>query len=551
MSISTRSFDEMLQQYRARIVVQLPENRNIDFDGLFLKEYSESDNPTTPGSNDQQFADVLPWQALKNELGQFRFTTLFRDIRAGEITELQEEAAANVAAVEDPSDLPNLLAYYSIEVPQSANIDRDQLREIAASLYDPHDPSRGVALDAYLEGLPERPTGGGPTSYVAQQTYLRERPAGVGARYALDRNLTGASVRVADIEQGWMIGHEDLDRVTIPVWGMGLGDPHTVNHGTAILGILNADNDTTGCVGIASGATPLLISQWESDGDYNTPSALMQAIRRPWGVADRLRAGDVLLIEAQTRVEDDGPLVPIEIQGAVRSVITLAYRLGVTVVEAAGNGTTDLSLVENHRGERVLARGTESFLDSRAIIVGAARGHGDPASARYERWLGSIVTLPSGRREPRGSNFGSRIDCFAHGAEVVTLTSYRKLEECHATKYLTVRNGGTSTAAAMVAGVAAVVQGVARAQGEKRVFTPGTVRALLSDRNNGTEKHNPHFEPIGVMPDLSKVIPKLPKPDQEVSDSGGASVWPGAPRVPGLAAPRLPLRTWARPRHRG
>jgi hypothetical protein len=74
---------------------------------------------------------------------------------------------------------------------------------------------------------------------------------------------------------------------------------------------------------------------------------------------------------------------------------------------------------------------------------------------------------------------------------------------------------------------------------------------MLSDKMNGTTKHNPHIEPIGVMPDLSRIISKLPTADHGTEDSGGTSLWPGAPRVPGLAAPRLPLRTWARPRHRG
>ncbi len=60
--------------------------------------------------------------------------------------------------------------------------------------------------------------------------------------------------------------------------------------------------------------------------------------------------------------------------------------------------------------------------------------------------------------------------------------------------------GGTSTAAAIIAGVALVLQGIQRAQNPSKVISAAKMRRLLSDPDNGTR-----IAKYGVMPDLIKL----------------------------------------------
>ncbi len=63
---------------------------------------------------------------------------------------------------------------------------------------------------------------------------------------------------------------------------------------------------------------------------------------------------------------------------------------------------------------------------------------------------------------------------------------------------------GTSSASAIVAGVAIAVQSIAEAAGKKRLG-PAQMRETLSHHANGT----PSPDRIGVMPDLKKIIKLL------------------------------------------
>jgi hypothetical protein len=98
------------------------------------------------------------------------------------------------------------------------------------------------------------------------------------------------------------------------------------------------------------------------------------------------------------------------------------------------------------------------------------------------------------------SCYGSRVDCFAWGEGVRTCsldvipTLYRDFS-------------GTSSASAIVAGAAAVVQAVAVAR-TGSPFTPRRVRELLSNPALNTTALSP--EPIGVMPNLKAIIDSIP-----------------------------------------
>ena len=107
----------------------------------------------------------------------------------------------------------------------------------------------------------------------------------------------------------------------------------------------------------------------------------------------------------------------------------------VIVVEAAGNGTVNL-------GDTAYQdRFNRDTRDSGAILVGAGT---------------------SDTREPMClSNYGERLDLQGWGDSIVT-TGYGDLDGANPNEYYTAEFGGTSGAAAIVAGAVASLQGVAK-----------------------------------------------------------------------------------------
>ena len=126
--------------------------------------------------------------------------------------------------------------------------------------------------------------------------------------------------------------------------------------------------------------------------------------------------------------------------------------------------------------------------DSGAIMVGAASS-----------------TVPHVRISPPiwtwGSNYGSRIDCYAWGENVNTCSS----NDAGSTTAYTATFGGTSGASPIVTGAALAVQGIAEANLHYR-FSPYQMRALLSNPATGTASNNPAADRIGVMPNLRAII---------------------------------------------
>ena len=125
--------------------------------------------------------------------------------------------------------------------------------------------------------------------------------------------------------------------------------------------------------------------------------------------------------------------------------------------------------------------------DSGAIVVGAARAE-----------------VQDGRhRRVASSNYGSRVDCYAWGEAVTAPSSTAHAP--YATTACTGDFGETSAAAAIIAGVALIVQGVvAQAEPGRRV-APGRLREILGDPALGTGCVIAQGR-IGVMPDLARIL---------------------------------------------
>lgn len=323
---------------------------------------------------------------------------------------------------------------------------------------------------------------------AAQQGYLEAAPDGIDARWAWTQpNSEGVGVGLVDLEQGWIPGHEDLAAAGPSLvfndnrHGVGtyLGD-----HGTAVLGeIIGVDNNR-GVVGIAPSVNYVkMVSHYEAATGtaLHVADAIVAAITN-------MNAGDVLLLEVQRNY------FPTETDSVDFDAIRLAVANGIIVVEAAGNGNNDLDTWLNGSGLSILNRGSMDFRDSGAIMVGA-----------------STAALPHNRAW--FSNYGTRIDCYAWGEEIVTSgysnrqgnTSLGGEATGSFNDDYTSTFGGTSGASPIIVGAALTLQGMYKATA-LTLLSPMQMRSLLADPATGTPQGGAIAGNIGVMPNLRAII---------------------------------------------
>lgn len=370
-----------------------------------------------------------------------------------------------------------------------------------------------TVVTAYIEPGPvEPPAEFHPNPDVIEQIHLKPAPEGINARNAWDvPGGGGQGISLGIVEQGWEFDHPDL-LAAAPQLVHGVNHSHR-GHGVSVLGLLRARPETQGCEGIVRGAlSTLLASQYRTRSEYNTADAVAQLI-------SRLGPGDVLLLETQTEIAVSASLtnpnlmkpvlVPSEVEPAIFDLLVAAEATGITVVEAAGNGKHDLDTLGPLWGNETLDPTQPGFLDSGAILVAAA----------------NVPKLATGQSPQRmqSSNYGSRIDCFAAGQSVETL------DEGQAHRHTF---SGTSSAAAIIAGAAAVFQGMYRAR-HGAPAPPNLVRSVLS-ASTGTAAIETMMRPgwIGFMPDLLAIdLAKVP-PGTEVAPAGLTTVEVGAVNRP-------------------
>ena len=329
--------------------------------------------------------------------------------------------------------------------------------------------------------------------YSDDQAYLADAPVGISAAWVLGTlQPSNKTLRVCDLEQEWNLDHVDvtgtLSGAQILYGENRVPEGATGFHGTAVLGQLVASG--LNVQGLAAGVADfLLASHYRSTGadssvtfpgtNGHVAAAIVNAListGKPTG--DYLQAGDVLLLEVQRGLR------PTEIDAADFDAIRLASALGVIVVEPAGNGGFDLDRYVDPDTGASLRRGGAGFLDSGAIVVGAARS-----------------SLPHDRAS--FSNFGSRLDCFAWG-DSVTSCGYGNLAGNAPTDYYTNTFSGTSSASPIVAGAAALVQAL-HVEHAGFPLDSLAMRVVLADPATGTRQGPNVGGAIGVMPDLRKI----------------------------------------------
>lgn len=369
--------------------------------------------------------------------------------------------------------VPNLNNFYAVTVPRGT--DPNAIAGFAREL-------TGVEK-AYLQGPPTPPpvTPADDPNYPRQR-YLNAAAVGVDATYAWTiPGGDGRGIQFIDIEQGWALNHEDLTGSGVTLLS-GLNAFYH-GHGTAVLGEILAQDNTRGCVGITPLVSGKVISQHRTASNYSTYDAIIAAI-----VATR--AGDVILLEAQTTLPGGTTFLPVEIDLDVWAAIWVGTLLGRVIVEAAGNGNTDLDNFRHPTDGFIFKRGHADFRDSGAIMVGGAT-----SAVPHAR-----MVFP-GALAAQSSNYGGRINCYGWGQNIETLDA---TSAASTTGYRPDFNG-TSGASPIVTGAAIALQAMHKAR-HGRPLSAQRVRDILSDPRNGTRSNVPAADKIGCMPDLRKIV---------------------------------------------
>jgi hypothetical protein len=431
------------------------------------------------------YEDGIEKQADKFQLGPFedlakryagiKLLKSFRTHAPEKLRNLTEQASEL-----DPAYRPvNFATYFYVEIEEV-----DKLEELAKELR-----SWPTIESAYVDRAGPDP-GVNPSNdpRCADQGYLDPSPDGIDAEYAWPfRGGDGTGQSIIDIERGWTLNHEDLaSHGARCLHGTPLDSSRA--HGTAVLGILCAEDNTLGCVGIAPNIDTVNVV---STNVSSRVDAIISAI-------DNLSFGDVLLLEAQVYLEPRASypdmLGPIEVYDAEFDTIRLATALGINVVEVGGNGTNrggtasapamNMDTYVNPSGRRILNRDAANpdFRDSGAIIVTAAT-----STAPHTR----LAYAPHGRR----------IDCYAWGENIETCWS----NDRGATDLYNPNFSGTSGASPIIAGATLIIQGIAEASLGFR-FNPRQIRAILSNATTGTRPAGTETALIGVMPNLRAII---------------------------------------------
>jgi serine protease len=428
---------------------------------VVLKFHDWVEMPYEDGA-ERQIADRYgsgPWEALERDHGRLSLTRLHTAVPEERFRELIDEATRR----DESYRPPNFFAWFTVETPDGLRSE-----ELATILM-----GWGIVEEAYADSEPTDPFPVDPTDDPRRpnQGYLDPAPNGINAEYAWSRpGGDGANLALVDLEQGWTLNHEDLGGHGAFLLFGSISNSSRA-HGTNVLGVICALDNSWGCIGITPNiATVYVVSH--SGSSSNLSDAILTGVVEVGG-------GGVLLVEVQV----GAAFLPAEVIDDVFQSLRLATALGVVVVEAAGNGAANLDNVSHYPGGRLVFAPGRGFRDSGAIMVGAA------TSAVPHARLGF-------------SNFGARVDCYAWGENVDTTSS----DNAGLTFLYTSTISGTSSASSIIAGAALAVQGVAVQLGYW--LSPTEIRDRLRDPATGTHSAS-KADRIGVMPDLEAVMASL------------------------------------------
>ncbi|HEE9034330.1 TPA: S8 family serine peptidase [Bacillus cereus] len=442
---------------------------------LILKFKNEANLPYQDGiekfiKEEKQDPELI---GILAEYPNVTINRLFNSLNPKEIKNLGKE-------IKDSDHISsNLLNYYIVETQDDIDVQALLTKIEKSSLVETAYLQEEEAPPA--ERLPNLSVNPYDEPRLTRQGYLEPAPLGINAPYAWSiKGGDGKGTTFVDMEYGWLFSHEDLVNQKIElISGQNKSEHH--DHGTSVLGIVSAEDNNIGGIGIAPKAKVKVVSQIRDNGNYNTADAILSAV-------NNMQAGDILLLEAQATYDGYGDknYFPVEVKPDIFDAIRMGTNKGIIIIEAGANGGNDLDQFRDRNGKQVLNRNSPDFKDSGAIMVGAA-------SARVPH------------KRSYFSNYGSRVDVYGWGNAVDT-TDAKPSE--FITNLYTSSFAGTSSASPIIAGAAASIQGIAK-NNQGKVYTPSQIRAILSDPSTGTKSNDPTSDKIGVLPDLKAILSKL------------------------------------------
>ena len=267
------------------------------------------------------------------------------------------------------------------------------------------------------------------SNYEANQGYLETNP-GLNIRHAWTNGYSGNAINIRDVEYGLNVNHEDIDHQNAYLEpgrtiNTGATEAYT-EHGTAVGGIIYANNGTYGITGIANGANEYITYlEWTNENGYNRPLAVSNAINNSV-------AGDVIIYEMQALGNNDN-FVPAEYEQTIWDLTKAATDAGIVIVAAAGNGDDNL--------DDPFYNSYNSRGNSGAIIVGAGTNNVNHTPMSF-------------------SSYGTRVDVHAWGQNVWSTGKYggsilvnNDFNQSYYPSF-----AGTSSATAILGGFTAVLQ---------------------------------------------------------------------------------------------
>lgn len=295
-------------------------------------------------------------------------------------------------------------------------------------------PVPPVILQKSLDQYPVAP----PSSVVTPdfrhlQKYLRDFPEGLGLntlwqKLVKRKGLRGEGISVCDIEGAWNLTHEEIAGIN---GGLTAGSPIPgdmwLNHGTAVVGLIQAKENGSGVCGIAPAA-----KVWEISQTYGVVNAIRLA-------ADSLKPGDILILEMQV---SPGPgsiyqYVPIEFYPYYYDAVAYAVSRGIVVLLAGANGGAWL---DDPVFNGIFSR---EVLDSGAIYIGACTidhphyalsfsSHGTrmdialPGQYVFVCGYGTYYQGPDGLNQQYGDSFGGTSSATGISALTANINGARK-----------------------------------------------------------------------------------------------------------------------------
>jgi serine protease len=301
--------------------------------------------------------------------------------------------------------------------------------------------------------------------YRSLQLYHGPSPNGLGTTF-LQAIVGGRGhgVTVISVEDDWLIGHEDLDKVNAAAFigPVAPGNTGEVNHGTAGSSLLCANRNNYGITGACDEVTLRLIVR---DLNGGVPNSVIAA-------ATACQPGDVIMLVLQFLLGQLGTTdwVPIEYFQLEFDACATATANGRLMVSSCANGGRSLD------DPRHLRRFDRGFRDSHAIFAGASDG------VNLNRaWY---------------SNYGSRLDANAwgeNGAACGYGTLFfpnNDLRQSYTGAY-----AGTSLSVPLVTAAVAQLQGAARQQLGRSLTQPEYLQLFHTFGVPGPDT-------IGTRPDL-------------------------------------------------